>query len=219
MIGDSTMANKIKPDINPEFGWGQVFHEFFTDQITIYNYAANGKSSKSFINEGKWDSVLVQIGPGDYVLIQFGHNDKKEFDRKQFTNSVTFRKNLEKFVKESKKKGAKPIILSPIVERHFNDRGSLIETHGIYPIVSRLVAKDQLIPFIDLKSITKKLINDMGPEKSKSLYLFVKPGESELYPEGREDSSHLSYAGAKIVAKMVCEELRIQVPDLVKYLK
>ena len=219
MIGDSTMANKKKPDINPEFGWGQVFHEFFNDQVTIHNHAVNGRSSKSFIDEGRWDTVLVQLKPGDYVFIQFGHNDKKEYDPRRYASPVTYRKNLEKFVTETKEKGAYPIILSPIVRRHFNEKGSLIDTHGLYPLVARAVTKDYDIPFIDLKWITEKIVVKMGPEYSKSLYLFVKPGESELYPEGKKDSTHLSYMGALKVAEMVCEELREQVPGLAKNLK
>lgn len=126
---------------------------------------------------------------------------------------------LEKFVLESKEKGAHPIILSPIVRRHFNDKGTLIDTHGLYPLMARDVAKEQNIPFIDLQWKTEELVAKMGPDLSKSLYLFVKPGESEMYPEGRKDSTHLCYTGAKKVSELVCEDLKEQVPRLAIYLK
>jgi lysophospholipase L1-like esterase len=77
MIGDSTMADK-KPSTEPERGWGQMLQSFFKDSVKIVNYAQNGRSSKSFIDEGLWQAVLDGLQPGDYVIIQFGHNDNKE---------------------------------------------------------------------------------------------------------------------------------------------
>ena len=76
MIGDSTMANKVAERF-PETGWGQVFGQFFSDKVKVENHAVNGRSSKSFLDEGLWDKVCQQLNPGDYVFIQFGHNDQK----------------------------------------------------------------------------------------------------------------------------------------------
>ena len=78
MIGDSTMANKTTPTDHPmERGWGMMLHEFFTSDVSIENHAVNGRSTKSFRDEGRWTIVFNKIKKGDYVFIQFGHNDEK----------------------------------------------------------------------------------------------------------------------------------------------
>lgn len=101
LIGDSTMANKDNPDKNPEHGWGQVLSPFLTSEIEIQNHAVNGRSSKSFRTEGRWDKVEKQLKKGDFVVIQFGHNDQKVKDSTKFTNPHTqYRANLERYVKD-----------------------------------------------------------------------------------------------------------------------
>ncbi|MGA9589036.1 MAG: GDSL-type esterase/lipase family protein, partial [Salegentibacter sp.] len=77
LIGDSTMADKKDPDVNPEHGWGQMLPELMTSEIKVENHAVNGRSSRSFIDEGRWKAVKDKLEKGDYVFIQFGHNDEK----------------------------------------------------------------------------------------------------------------------------------------------
>ena len=77
MIGDSTMADKDLTGGNPERGWGQMLPGFLSEEIRVDNHAVNGRSTKSFIDEGRWDKVLSLLKKGDYVFIQFGHNDEK----------------------------------------------------------------------------------------------------------------------------------------------
>ena len=89
LIGDSTMSNKKNPETNPEHGWGQVLPQFFNKNIKIDNRAINGRSTKSFITEKRWDSILKTLKKGDYVFIQFGHNDQKINDPKRYTNPHT----------------------------------------------------------------------------------------------------------------------------------
>ena len=220
MIGDSTMSNKKNPEINPEHGWGQVFPEFFNEQISIQNHAVNGRSSRSFIDEGRWQAVLDELKSGDYVLIQFGHNDQKYKDSTRFTNPYTgYRRNLEKFVKETREKGANPVLLSSIVRRKFNEFGTLEDTHGVYPFIVREVAREMDVPFIDLQLKTEDLVISLGPEKSKELYLWIKPGENDYIPNGREDNTHLNYYGAKKIAGLAVEGIKELELPLVKYLK
>jgi lysophospholipase L1-like esterase len=135
-IGDSTMADKIKPDENPEKGWCQVLPSFFDlNKITIDNRAVNGRSTRSFINEKRWESVYKSLKKGDYVFIQFGHNDEKIADSTRYTNPHTaYRYNLIRFVTEAREKGAIPILFSSIARRNFNEHGVLVGTHGEYPI-------------------------------------------------------------------------------------
>lgn len=208
-IGDSTMADKIKPDENPEKGWCQVLPSFFDlNKITIDNRAVNGRSTRSFINEKRWESVYKSLKKGDYVFIQFGHNDEKIADSTRYTNPHTaYRYNLIRFVTEAREKGAIPVLFSSIARRNFNEHGVLVGTHGEYPIEARLVAQEYNVPFIDLGYFSEVLEQSYGPEKSKELHLHFKAGEHPYYPEGKADDTHLSYKGALEIAKIVVAEL------------
>ena len=141
-IGDSTMADKIKPNENPETGWCQVLPSFFDlNLVAIDNRAVNGRSTKSFINEKRWDSVYNSLKPGDYVFIQFGHNDAKVADSTRYTNPhTTYRHNLIRFVTETRAKGAIPILFWCIGRRNFNEQGVFFVYFGEYLLVVSLVA-------------------------------------------------------------------------------
>jgi lysophospholipase L1-like esterase len=184
------MANKTKPDENPERGWGQMLPLFFNDNIIIDNRAVNGRSTRSFIDEKRWDAIYKVLKPGDYVFIQFGHNDQKEKDSTRFTNPHTaYRHNLIRFVNETRAKGAIPVLFSSIVRRNFNEQGVLISTHGDYPLETRLVAQEYKVPFIDMEYYSELLEQSYGPE------------------------------GATEIAKIAIEELKKTNLDLIKYIK
>ncbi|NPA09317.1 MAG: rhamnogalacturonan acetylesterase [Chlorobi bacterium] len=220
LIGDSTMANKENPDKNPEHGWGQVFPQFLTTGIEIQNHAVNGRSSKSFRTEGRWDKVEKQLKKGDFVIIQFGHNDQKIKDSTKFTNPYTqYRANLERYVYEARAKGAIPVLMTSIVRRNFNDNGVLIDTHKEYPLVVRMVANDLKVPFVDMQLLTEQMEIAYGPENSKKLHLYYKEGEDPYYPKGKEDDTHLSRLGAETVAKLAAKSLKALKIGLEKYIK
>jgi lysophospholipase L1-like esterase len=219
-IGDSTMANKPNPEKNPERGWVQMLPEFFTNDVIIINKAVNGRSTRSFIDENRWDSVYNVLKKGDYVFIQFGHNDQKDQDPKRYTNPHSaYRHNLMRFVIDSRRKGAIPVLFTSIVRRNFNDKGVLINTHGEYILETRLVAKDLNVPLIDLQYLTELMEENYGVEGSKKLHLHYQQGEIEYYPEGKEDNTHLSVKGATEVAQIVVNELQMMKIGLRKKLK
>lgn len=208
-IGDSTMANKKDPEKNPEHGWAQVLQPFFKDNIIVINKAVNGRSTKSFINEKRWDSIYKKLKKGDYVLIEFGHNDEKIEDSTRYTNPHTsYRYNLIRFVQESREKGAVPILLTSIARRNFNDKGVLVPTHGDYPLETRLVAQEYKVPFIDLEYYTELLEQSYGPEKSKQLHLHYKAGENPYYDKDKADDTHLSLKGAAAIAQIVINQIK-----------
>ncbi|MCB0569245.1 MAG: rhamnogalacturonan acetylesterase [Phaeodactylibacter sp.] len=221
MIGDSTMADKPDtPDKNPERGWGQLFPNFFNSPVVVDNRALNGRSTKSFIDEGHWDKVLENLHSGDYVFIQFGHNDSKVNDPARYTNPYSgYRRNLERFVRETRAYGAFPVLLSSIVRRNFNEQGVLVDTHGAYPFVARMVAMELSVPFIDMQLKTEDYINDLGPEKSKEIYLWVEPGLYERFPEGKQDNTHLTLFGATEYARLAVEGIVELGLPLTQYLK
>ncbi len=220
LIGDSTMADKKDPEKNPEHGWGQLLPELMSSEIDIQNHAVNGRSTRSFIAEGRWEKVKDLLKPGDFVFIQFGHNDQKINDPERYTNPYTaYRYNLEKFVQETREKGATPILFSSIVRRNFNEEGVLVDTHGLYPLVTRMVAKDLNVSFIDMQWLTERLETGYGPEESKKLHLHLEPGEDPYEPEGMQDNTHLSKKGATLVASLALQEMAQHGLELKKYIK
>jgi lysophospholipase L1-like esterase len=219
LIGDSTMADKPLAD-NPERGWGQMFPMFFNDQIEIENFAKNGRSTKSFIDEGRWKTVYDKLHQGDYVFIQFGHNDEKEYDSTRYAAPhTTYKANLLKFISESKMKGATPVLITPVARRKFDDNNKLVKTHGDYPAVVREVAKEQDIPLVDLEKRSEKFFSELGPEKTKEIFLWVSPGEYKSLPKGKEDNTHFQQDGAIKIAELVIDGMKELDLPLNEYLK
>lgn len=215
-IGDSTMANK-KAEVAPETGWCQAFSNFVSANVEVKNRAVNGRSTKSFITEKRWQWVLDSLKGGDYVFIQFGHNDEKIQDSTRYTEPFTsYRRNLEKFVTESRAKGATPILFTSIVRRKF-ENGFLTDTHENYPVVTRIVASEMNAPLIDLQMLTAGAVTAVGEEQSKKVYLWTPP--TEKFPKGRQDDTHLSTEGANLVAKMAAQQLMLMENSLGKSLK
>lgn len=208
LIGDSTMANKPLAD-NPERGWGQLFPHFLNEQAVVYNHAVNGRSTKSFLREGRWDSVMKQLQPGDYVFIQFGHNDSKESDSVRFAAPhTTYKQNLQRYVNDARSKGAIPVLITPVMRRKFNNNGAFVDQHGDYPGVVKEVSKAMNTLLIDLHASSEKLIVDHGVKGSEKIFLHIDSGHYSVMPEGKTDNTHFSEYGAKSVAALVCAEMK-----------
>lgn len=218
MIGDSTMADKPTED-NPERGWGQMFPLFFDSTIVIENHAKNGRSTRTFISENRWQTVVDKLKPGDYVIIQFGHNDQSKEKVDRYTPPEDYRQNLEKFVNETRSKKANPILCTPIMRRRFNEKGEFYDTHGVYPDIVREVAKEMQVPLIDMHRKSEKLIRDFGPDSSKKLFLWIEPGVYKSLPEGKQDNTHFSEFGALKMAELAVDGIKELKLELVKHLK
>lgn len=219
MIGDSTMADKPLND-NPERGWGQLFPQYFTNDVQIKNYAVNGRSTKSFIKEGRWDSVMKYLQKDDYVFIQFGHNDAKIEDSARYAApNGLYRENLVRFIKDARSKGANPILVTPVMRRKFDSEGKFTDTHGEYPGSVRTVAKEMNVPLIDLHASSQTLIEQHGVEGSKKLFLWMDAKHFKAAPDGKKDDTHFSEYGASQMASLVCAELKQKNLPLAKYLK
>ena len=219
LIGDSTMADKPLDD-NPERGWGQLLPLYFNQEIQIINYARNGRSTKSFIDQGLWNEVYINLKPGDYLFIQFGHNDAKLTDSTRYAPARTaYRANLIKFIEESRSKGAKPVLITPVNRRKFSPTGEFIDQHGDYPGVVREVAAEYDVPLIDLHQSSLKYFSELGPEKSEKLFLRAPAGVYKQCPAGRSDDTHFNRYGAIRICDLVIEEMKAIDLPLVKYLK
>jgi DNA sulfur modification protein DndE len=207
LIGDSTCANKNPYDA-PETGWGQVLPELFTNAVEIQNHAVNGRSTRSFRNQGLWKKVHDQLHKGDYVFIQFGHNDQKESDTTRYAAAQTdYRKNLIKYIEETQAKGATPVLFTPVMRRKFDEAGKFIDQHGEYPIVVREIAKQYNITLIDMHASSQKFIEQHGVAGSKKIFMNIAGGIYPKFPKGLEDNTHFTYYGAKLMAGLAADGL------------
>jgi lysophospholipase L1-like esterase len=206
LIGDSTMADK-EVTAYPETGWGMPFHYFFDSTVVVDNRAKNGRSTRTFIEEGRWKPVVENLKEGDYVLIQFGHNDEVP-TKKSYTTPEQFTTNLEKFVSESRSKNAIPVLITPVARRKFDSSGKIEETHAVYTQLVKDVAAKYKVPLIDLDQKSQELVQQFGPEASKYLYNYLSPGENPHYPAGRKDDTHFSELGARKMAEIVLYEIK-----------
>ena len=241
IIGDSTAANKDISKGKLERGWGMALQCYFDDNIIVDNHAVNGRSSLSFLNEGRWDKVLEKMKPGDYVIIQFGHNDeKKPLDRHTDPGS-TFDYNLAKYVRETRERGGIPVLMNCVVRRNFakvapaNDDDeklrtstfkdaqglvegdSLVDTHGLYRVAPRDVAQRMNVHFVDANQITHDLEQGLGTEESKRLHMWFLPDVEPTEPKGKQDNTHYNIYGAHVVAKLLADALCEEIPVLKKY--
>ena len=206
MIGDSTKANKDISGGKHERGWGMMLKNFFTEDVIIDNHAVNGRSSKSFITEGRWQKVLDKITPGDYVFIQFGHNDEKVKEGRGADAWHAYRVNLIYMAEEFRKKGVRAIFITSIARRRFED-GLLVDTHGDWPAAMKAAAYDASVDCIDMTIPTMIGIMARGEEESKDYFMNFGPGLYENYPEGNEDDTHLRPEGAEWTASLIFDAL------------
>jgi lysophospholipase L1-like esterase len=207
LAGDSTMSIK-ETRFYPETGWGMPFVYFWDSTVTVINKAKNGRSTKSFINEGLWQSIMNEAGEGDYVFIQFGHNDESVEKKERYATPDTFKMNLARFITETRAKEAIPILLTPVARRKFDAGGNAVETHKEYSSFVREIAKQQNVAFIDLDALSMKLYQQFGPENSKLLFLQLEPGEHPNYPGGKNDNTHFNELGARLIAQIVLKEIK-----------
>ena len=209
IAGDSTASIKLE-EKRPESGWGEYLYDYISPNLDVKNYAQNGKSTKSFIEEGILDQIDQKIKKNDYLLIQFGHNDEKKEDPKRYTTAFgTYQENLLKFILVAKKHEAIPILITPITRRRFIDKEYLDpNTLGEYPMAMIEVAKKYDVLYIDMFKISQKLLQDLGDTDSRKLFMHFKPNESKNYPNGLEDNTHFNPYGAKMMASIIATELK-----------
>jgi lysophospholipase L1-like esterase len=195
---------------NPERGWAMALPAFFdTVEVQIENHAKNGRSTKSFIDEGRWDIILKTLKKDDYVFIQFGHNDEKQERPSLYAAPYgAYTDNLTRFVRETQAKGAFPVLMTPIVRRHFDENGSLKNSHGDYPDAVRKLASKLKIPMIDMEAKSRKLIQDLGDEDSKKLFVWFGENVYPTFPVGKKDDTHLNGSGAHLIAQLVVDGIR-----------
>jgi DNA sulfur modification protein DndE len=206
LIGDSTIANK-SPEVAPETGWGMIFPKYI--DLEVYNHAVNGRSTRSFRTLGHWAKVSEQLKPGDWVFIQFGHNDSKQSDTSRYAAPQTdYRKNLVRYIDEIRAKGGKPLLITPVMRRKFDEKGSFVDQHGEYPSVVKDISKQMNVPLIDLHTKSKEIIVNHGVEGSRKLFLNLEKNIWKGHIDGKDDNTHFTQYGAELMAAAVAEGIR-----------
>lgn len=195
-IGDSTVArNNIYS--YPQTGMSQGLELYVKESVRIENHAKNGRSTKSFLDEGRFQAVEAAMQPGDLLLIQFGHNDEKPDAARHTGPQTSFKANLQLFIDAARRCGAHPVLITPIARRLFDEMGNFRPgSHGEYPAAMRELAAETNVPLIDLTAVTEAYLAKLGDEPSKPLFMWPK------------DNTHLKPEGAVKMAGFLAEGLR-----------
>ncbi|MBO4426981.1 MAG: hypothetical protein J5771_00655 [Bacteroidales bacterium] len=200
LAGDS-ICTEYAESAAPQTGWGQCIGAALGDGVQVVNLAVGGESTKSFIDEGKWEELLAQVDTGDIVIINFGHNDEKT-DAAHGTTTSVYSANLKKFASEVRTKGGSPVLVTPMSRRNFSDAGVLARSHGDYPNAMRTAGGDTRTPVIDLEEISFQWLGKLGEAASEDYYVVNKRVGVD------NDNTHLVLEGAQLVAGWIADGLK-----------
>lgn len=217
LVGDSTMSDKPN-QAYPERGWGQLLPQFLLPQLTVVNHAANGRSTKRFLDEGRWQLLLSELGNGDYVLIQFGHNDSKQSDPARYAAfDSDYQTLLKQFIANVRSRGATPMLASSICRRNFAEDGSLTRDLADYANAAAKVATETEVSFFDLQQLSCDFWQQLGKDASQPYFIQVPAGLYQKFPDGKVDNTHLTLQGASKIAQFFVQELKRQQHELAFY--
>ena len=205
LIGDSTVTDQ---EYEPWAAWGQMVTRFFKPSIVVANYAQSGEGLKSFKQEGRLEKTLKELNPGDFVLIQFGTNDKVpgEFHVEPFTG---YKEELKYYIDTIQAKGGKPILVTPINFRSFDEKAQIINKLGEYPEAMRQTSREENVPMIDLNAMSKKLFEAMGPQGTKNAFVVYPadtfPGQIKALSDGIHQNPYGAYELAKCIVQWIID--------------
>lgn len=198
IASDSTAAQKYT-DAAPETGWGMALPFFLHDRLKVANLAMNGRSSKSFVDEGRLAVIVEALRPGDRLLIQFAHNDEKSADPTRYTEPwSTYQDYLKQYVDGARSRGARPVLVTAVERRKFDAGGAALPTHGEYPAAMRALAEAEGVPLLDVQALSIALWQKLGVEATKAYFNWTAT---------EQDNTHFNPPGAIEVARLVAAEL------------
>lgn len=204
--GDSTVKqNSIAT--YPQTGLGQGMSRYLRPDVRMENHAENGRSTKSFMDEGRLEPIAGRIAAGDFLFIQFGHNDEKVDNPARYADpDVAFPANLERFVNVARDKGAYPVVITPLTRyaRHAPDAKW---AHDRWADAARSTAARLEVALIDLTAMSEKLVDGLGEEARINYYMNIPAGVYPAYPEGLRDNTHLQPLGAMVFAGLIAKGL------------
>jgi lysophospholipase L1-like esterase len=207
IAGDST-AQTYTQARYPQSGWGQYLACGLTPGAKVINRAIAARSTRTFIAENRWDSLMAEVRPGDTVLIQFAHNDATRTKPERFADpATTFHDNLLRFVWETRGRQAVPVLVTPVIRRSIWEDGKAHADFAEWSAVTRAVAAQTNTPLIDLENSSRELVDSFGPEPARALYLHYPAGAWPAFPKGIDDDTHFSEIGARRIAGLIAAGL------------
>lgn len=209
MAGDSTMQSYSASQA-PQEGWGQQFGNYFANGVTVKNYSIGGRSSKSFLVDGRLDAVLREIKPGDFFFISFGHNDASVGIPERYASPEDYKMYLTRYVNGARQRGANPVLLTPVGRRDFN---LITQEFNVsfpeYVNACKEVAAALNVPLIDLSQLSIAQYNKVGLAATEKIFLYAYAGQYPKYPNGVSDNTHFSSYGAQVIAGLVAGAVKV----------
>jgi lysophospholipase L1-like esterase len=219
IASDSTAAN-YSADRYPQTGWGMMLKCGLAPDVEVINRAVGGRSTRTFLSEGKWDALLAEARPGDVVLIQFGHNDASYSRPERYAPATTlYRDNLLRMIWEARGHGLVPVLVTPPARRSFDGPRAKADFADYSRVMRDLVVSTNT-PLIDLEARSLDLVSRAGEVGSTRYYLhYTAADRFAAFPQGIADDTHFSELGARAMANLVAEELKgLKVPVAEKVL-
>lgn len=206
--GDSTVKQNSIVTF-PQTGIGQAFTRYIDrERVRVENHAENGRSTKSFMDEGRLAPIYDRITKGDFLFVQFGHNDEKIADPTRYTDpDTTFQENLGKFVNAARNKGATPVFITPATRFHLGDANDDYR-HTRWAQAVREAGVRMGVEVIDLTALSEQLVQATGAAAATTFYMNLPAGVYPHFPSGQKDNTHLQPAGALAFAGLIARELR-----------
>jgi lysophospholipase L1-like esterase/fibronectin type 3 domain-containing protein len=207
IAGDSTVMT-YSSRFYPQAGWGQKIADYFTRDVTFTNRAIGGRSSKSFVKDGRLDNILTEIRPNDYLFIQFGHNDASSVPERHTDPDTTYKEYLRMYVDGARQRQAQPVLITPVGRRSWDSAGLFKNDFPAYTEAMKQVAAEKGVPLLDLNTRSIAYYNTVGIEDSKALFFWLEPGVYPNWPNGVQDNTHFQEYGAEQIARIVSEGVR-----------
>ncbi|MHA7965146.1 rhamnogalacturonan acetylesterase [Paenibacillus sp. CAU 1782] len=198
LAGDSTVQTYEKEHA-PQAGWGQFIGEYFTNGVCFVNRAIGGRSSKTFVEEGRLQSILDEISEGDYLFVQMGHNDATQSRPERYTEPFSaYKSYLRMYIEGARRRGAVPVLITPVGRLHF-EHGTFLNDFPHYCTAMKEVAAEDNVILIDLMAESLAYYSSVGYEEAESFFMVSVNGT---------DHTHFTETGARRIARLLTDKVK-----------
>ncbi|MFF5166500.1 rhamnogalacturonan acetylesterase [[Kitasatospora] papulosa] len=204
-IASDSTAQSYSSGYYPQAGWGQKLSSYFTSAVTVANRAIGGRSSRSFIEQGRLAAIHAVIRPGDYLFVQFGHNDATVGNAERYTPPADYKEYLRNdYIRATRALGATPVVVTPVSRRSYDaSTGKFNVSFPAYVDAAKAVAREENAPLVDLSAASRSYLDRTGVEASKGIFLWLDAGQYPSFPGGVQDNTHFQERGAAEMARLV----------------
>ncbi|MEV2196696.1 rhamnogalacturonan acetylesterase [Streptomyces phaeochromogenes] len=204
-IASDSTAQTYNSRYYPQAGWGQKLASFLSSNIAVANHAIGGRSSRSFIEQGRLAAIHQVIRAGDYLFTQFGHNDATVSNPERYTSPADYKEYLRNdYIRATRARGATPVVVTPVSRRSYNaSTGKFNVSFPAYVDAAKAVAREEGAPLVDLAAASRVYLDGVGIEGSKGIFLWLAAGQYPNFPNGVQDNTHFQERGAVEMARLV----------------